>query len=77
MTIIPCKEATFLISKRQENGISLRERYHLFIHLIVCEFCRRFRKQTDLIVREISGMQSGERLTPDEKRRMQDLLNPT
>ncbi len=74
MKIIPCTEATFLISKRQETTLRMRERLDLLVHLFVCKFCRRFFEQTKMIVNALGNLQSGERLTPDEKRKLQESL---
>ena len=75
MKIIPCTQATFLISKRQETFLNLREIRDLAVHLFVCKFCRRFLEQTRRIVREFGRLESDERLTQDEKHKLQEILN--
>ena len=75
MEIIPCTQATFLMSKREEHELTLRERFQLYVHLVICEFCRRFLKQTKWISREAYRISSTEMLSEGEKRKMQDLLN--
>ena len=72
--IIPCTQATFLISKREESALTLREGFQLLIHLAICEFCRRFLKQMRLIERTVRKLVSTEHLTDDEKRQMESLL---
>jgi len=75
MEIIPCKQATFLMSKREEHALTFVETLHLYIHLLVCEFCRRFLKQTRLIAKAAKRAASNESLTSEEKQKMKDSLN--
>lgn len=75
MEIIPCTQATFLMSKREEHVLTFGETIHLYIHLLVCEFCRRFLKQTNLIAKGAKRAASTESLTPEEKQKMKDSLN--
>jgi predicted anti-sigma-YlaC factor YlaD len=75
MEIIPCKQATFLMSKREEHALTLVETVQLYIHLLVCEFCRRFLKQTKLITKASKRVTSNEYLTSEEKQKMKDSLN--
>jgi len=75
MEIIPCTQATFLISKSEEHALTLHERFQLFIHLIICVFCRRFLEQTKIISKEARRMASEEKLTEEERLKMQKALN--
>ena len=75
MEIIPCTQATLLICKKEERALTLRERFQLIVHLIVCEFCRRFLGQTKIISKEAGGLVSEERLSEEEKRKMRESLN--
>lgn len=43
---LSCKQATFLISKKEEGKLSMKERIQLRLHLGMCGFCSRFQKQT-------------------------------
>ena len=45
LPIIPCQEATRLSSKAMESELSMKERWDLWLHLRVCEFCTQFVKQ--------------------------------
>lgn len=44
--LLNCKDATFLICKRQEASISFKENIQLSLHLLVCKVCAFFNKQT-------------------------------
>jgi hypothetical protein len=74
-----CKKATYLIDKKEMDGISLREHIELRIHLIGCSFCRIYGKQSRMInkmVRELfrSAMQPGAKLDDDFKKVLQDKI---
>ena len=43
--IISCKEASFLVSKREDVLLPVHDRLRLKLHLFVCRPCRRFAKQ--------------------------------
>ena len=65
--IYNCKQATFLIEKKELNKISFREAIELRIHLSGCSFCRLYKKQSPIIndmVQELfkSSMQNGIKL---------------
>ena len=39
-----CREATRLLSERQERPLGLREQLSLRVHLLLCHLCREFGK---------------------------------
>ena len=41
----PCDEITFLASKAHDTRLTLRERWRLHFHFIVCSTCQRFNIQ--------------------------------
>jgi hypothetical protein len=78
--IYNCRHATYLIEKRQERPLSLKERVQLFIHLRGCSICRLFQEQSRSINQALQRLfrQPAERRhTLDEtfKREMQDRIN--
>ena len=75
MEIIPCTQATFLMTKKEEHELTLREWFRLYIHLAICEFCRRFLKQTKIISKAAKRLVSDETLSTEEKLSMKELLN--
>ena len=42
---LSCKKATFLMSKKEEGRLTLKEKIQLRLHLTICDFCTRFQKQ--------------------------------
>ena len=75
-----CREATYIIEKRQHVRLSIKERIHLLIHLSGCSVCRLFQQQSRMINRAVKRMfaeSAGEerRLDEDVKREMQDKIN--
>ena len=75
-----CREATYLIEKKQHVRLSIKERVHLLIHLSGCSVCRLFQRQSRMINRMLKGMFSDtaaeeRKLDEDVKREMQDKIN--
>lgn len=44
--IISCKEATYLVSLKEEGKLSIVKYLKLKLHLTICAFCKRFEIQT-------------------------------
>ena len=75
-----CREATYLIEKRQHVRLTIKERVHLVIHLSGCSVCRLFQRQSRMINRMVKGLfgdatREQRRLDEEEKREMQDKIN--
>jgi hypothetical protein len=51
--MISCKEATNYISRKEEGKLTIRQRWQLWQHLVVCTFCRLFYQQNKTIVKNI------------------------
>ena len=47
--IYNCRQATYLIDKKEMHPLTLRERIELRIHLLGCGFCRIYKKQSHVI----------------------------
>jgi hypothetical protein len=47
--MLTCKDASHLISARQERPLGFRERWSLNLHLWICVNCRRFEQQMVLL----------------------------
>jgi hypothetical protein len=54
-----CKQATFLIEKKQIGKITLREHFALKFHLAGCSVCRIFLKQSLTINRMVKSLFHG------------------
>ena len=63
-TIHNCKQATLLLVKKQEKKISSGERIKLFIHLLFCDPCRLFAKQTAIIDQSLRQLQQSQSEQP-------------
>lgn len=44
--MISCKKASELLDKKSVLKLSVREKIALKLHLIICEACKRYKKQT-------------------------------
>ena len=49
--MLSCRQASRLMSERQERRLRLRERVGLLLHLWICAECRRFERQIERLRR--------------------------
>ena len=76
LPIIPCQEATRLMSLAMERKLSFKESVQLKLHLTVCDLCERFLKQLNGLRQILRAYQpQGEQhLPPDVKTRIKKAL---
>jgi hypothetical protein len=72
--MITCKEATMLSVQKAEIKLSFLDRMRLFIHLLVCQYCRLFDKQTKMIDKIISNWKTDKKLSDLEKNSLQNII---
>lgn len=72
--MITCKEATMLSVQKAEIKLSFSDRMRLFIHLLVCQYCRLFDKQTKMIDKIISNWKTDKKLSDLEKNSLQNII---
>lgn len=70
-----CKEATLLTVKSEEAKLSLPERVQLGIHLLYCNTCRRFKKESEKL--NVYFLQLHEHLLKEPPYRMSKQLKAT
>ena len=51
-----CKEVTRMVSESMDRKLPLHQRMGIRVHLLMCKFCSRYRKQL-LILREAMRLQ--------------------
>lgn len=49
--MLPCKDATQLISRSMDTSLPIVQRIRLRLHLLICEWCARYERQL-LLIRE-------------------------
>lgn len=47
--MLTCEEATFISTKKIIQGVNLKDRMNLQMHLIACKHCRKYYYQTRII----------------------------
>jgi hypothetical protein len=47
--MLNCKDASQLISQSLEQPLTMRERFALNLHLLICKYCKRFSQQLHTI----------------------------
>ncbi|WP_153797288.1 zf-HC2 domain-containing protein [Foetidibacter luteolus] len=46
-----CRQATYLLGKKEEGQLTFKERLVLALHLALCDMCRLFEKQLNFVRR--------------------------
>lgn len=72
--MITCKEATLYISKKEEHKLSVSERAKLFIHLLICKFCKLFYKQSQYLAVEMKHLNTNAALSDRDKETLEQLI---
>lgn len=79
--MLTCKDASHLISERQERPLTFRERMGLRLHLMMCAYCRLYERQVDLMRRALRELglrtwkdAAGADLTPEARERIRKAL---
>ena len=78
--MLTCQQATRLVSERQDRPLRGRERVGLWVHLMMCRFCRAFERQLaylQAIARrhtEAGLASGGPALSAEAKARLKDSL---
>lgn len=83
--IVPdCSSISRTLSDSFERKLSLRERWQLRLHLLACVFCRRYRRQLQVMKRVTAAMDESAReddaqapsLSPEARERIRKALPP-
>ncbi len=72
--VLSCKEATYLVSKKEENKLSWIEKIKLRSHLSICSLCKRFEQQTGFIILNTKHTDSNAVLSMEAKEKMNSFL---
>ena len=72
--IYNCRQATYLIEKRQIGKITLREKMQLHVHLYGCSVCKLFNKQSMMIntmIKQVFKSNTPSKVKLDDKFKME------
>lgn len=72
--MVNCKEATFLMAKKEEGKLTLMEKMKLSMHTSMCSFCKKFEKQTSKIGKESRHVHAEENLPLFAKEKIERML---
>ncbi|MCL4549399.1 MAG: hypothetical protein M1495_12615 [Bacteroidetes bacterium] len=72
--MITCKEATLYISKKEENKLSVSERFKLFVHLLICKLCKFFYRQNQFLAVEMKRLHTNASLSTLDKKNLEQLI---
>lgn len=73
--MINCKEATFLMAKKEEGKLSFIEGIKLSFHTSMCSLCRKFERQTIRIGKESKHVHAEDNLPSFAKERIERMLD--
>lgn len=51
--VYTCEQASSLIVQKKENKLSLNQRFRLWMHLLMCDACRRFNIQNEWLDKQL------------------------
>jgi polyhydroxyalkanoate synthesis regulator protein len=75
-----CREISYLVSKSMDERIPVRQRLGVRMHLMMCRFCARYKRQLELLRRimhhyaEQLQEQAAAELPPEARARIKDAL---
>jgi len=79
--MLTCKDASRLVSERQERSLRFGERWGLRLHLWICVHCRRFEQQLRLLrmalrrlARTEAAVSLSSGLSPEARERIRQAL---
>lgn len=78
--MLNCKQASQIVSQSLDRNLTLRERFALRLHLLICVYCKRFSQQMQTIRVAIKQMTSSTEndhkieMPSAAKKRIADLL---
>ncbi len=83
--MLTCEEATYMATKNIVEGVNLKDRMNLQMHLAACKHCRKYYYQTRLLTNTLRHHASKAykqnaisfRLSPGEKSNLQKLISNT
>ena len=47
--MLNCKDVSRLVSRRQDEPLSRGDRFRMWVHMLLCDACRAFERQTALL----------------------------
>lgn len=67
--MLTCKETTELVSKEVDDGLSLKERLDMGLHIMMCGACRNYRSNVRFLRRACNEAATSGRHTDETKDR--------
>lgn len=72
--MINCREATFLMAKKEERKLTFTERIKLSMHTSMCSLCKKFEKQTARIAKESRHVHAEDNLPAFAKEKIERMI---
>jgi len=71
---ISCKQATFLLSKKEEGKLTWMQWWRLSLHLVLCKVCKLFEIQTNFITHHVAHQQVDASMADTKKQEIAEQL---
>lgn len=62
--MLSCVKATEFIEKKHHHNLSFSEQFQLKLHTSMCNACRRFENQSELIEKALTNISNSEKINP-------------
>jgi hypothetical protein len=72
--MVNCKEATYLMAKKEEGRLSIQERLKLSMHTSMCSLCKKFERQAIKIGAESKHVHAEQQLPDFTKEKIEQLI---
>jgi hypothetical protein len=73
--MVSCREATFMMAKRDEGRLGLADRVKLMIHTYMCSVCKKFERQVSEITRQGPRLEADAGMPDETKNRMGNIVD--
>jgi hypothetical protein len=73
--MVSCREATFMMAKRDEGRLGLADRVKLLIHTSMCSVCKKFDRQVGEIARQGPHLETDAGMPDETKNRLGNMLD--
>ncbi len=72
---VSCREATYLLSLKEEGKLGYYQNFRLYTHMIWCKMCQAFVKQNQYIINQANKINTDDVLAPDFKLQLASRIN--
>jgi len=72
---VSCREATYLLSLKEEGKLGYYQNFRLYTHMILCKICQAYVKQNQYITKQAKKINADDVLAPGFKLQLETRIN--